>query len=638
MARLNRGVAAQFGLSLKRASLTATAGATENIPGGQTIQSVAQSVVGAGAGGVFSLCVLDSTTTTTTEFFGSQTLAVTSNATLGAIEGSVLAVGPTVSPSAGVQPTCEIHWVTEVSGNTLTISPGLFSTWSSGTTVSLLPAIVTDVNTSQGADGTDLGTTVVASVSSVATFPTTQIGGYIYVTALRTYYQYPSWANIPDYVSAPYPGPQNTQIANANPGNPSGGWSSGPVLPIDGSQILVLESGTPWFNTTLSSAEPVGSSVLAITAGPTATIEAMVGDQTEPAELVYGVSTSTSFSMVGAPTTYTVGSGPQGICVDSSGDVYVANTTASTITKITSGGSVTTAWATLTHAPVAICVDTSGTVYTVDGGSTVSKVTPGGTVTNTWATVGSGPQAVCTDASDNVYTANYGTNTVSKVTSSGTVTTSWATVSPHPASICVASSGNLYVGCKTNTATGNVAKITSGGSVTAPWATLPAGAFPWGICVDASENVYTANYTNSSVSFITGGTVTGTYAIAGNAYGICVDSSRNVYATSYTTGVISKVTPGGSVTSGWASTGANPDGICVDSSGIVYTANAGGSSVTTVNGSPEQTQYAHANGAQFESVTSTGVSNWTFIPVLRVGNPSGQTVAFSAPTMTIDPR
>jgi len=87
---------------------------------------------------------------------------------------------------------------------------------------------------------------------------------------------------------------------------------------------------------------------------------------------------------------------PSGAVVDSSGNIYVADTYNHTIRKITPGGVVTTlaglpgvsgsadgtGSAARFYLPSGVAVDSSGTVYVADtDNDTIRKITPGGVVT-----------------------------------------------------------------------------------------------------------------------------------------------------------------------------------------------------------------------------------------------------------------
>ena len=87
-----------------------------------------------------------------------------------------------------------------------------------------------------------------------------------------------------------------------------------------------------------------------------------------------------------------------------------------------------------------------------------------------------------------------------------TVTQAWAALAStaSPIGIAIDASGNVYT---TNYNNSTVSKITSAGVVTQSWAALASGASSAGIAISATGNVYTANYGNNTVSKITGAAV-----------------------------------------------------------------------------------------------------------------------------------
>jgi len=314
-----------------------------------------------------------------------------------------------------------------------------------------------------------------------------------------------------------------------------------------------------------------------------------------------GVTGSTNESGTNASFSY-----PFGVAVDSSGNVYVADTNNDLIREITSGGIVTT--------------------FAGSAGVTGS--------TNATGTAASfnRPQGVAVDVSGNVYVADSGNNLIRKITSGGVVTTLAGSGSPgsanatgtaasfnQPVGIAVDSSGNVYVG---DSHSFLIRKVTSGGVVTtlagsgssgSANATGTAASFdnPFGVAVDSSGNVYVADNWNNLIRKITPGGVvttlagsgspgsanrTGTAASFKTPNGIAVDSSGNVYVADFGNNLIREITSGGVVTTlagsgslgsanatGTAASFNGPAGIAVDASGHVYVGDSGNDLVREIH-------------------------------------------------------
>ncbi len=214
-------------------------------------------------------------------------------------------------------------------------------------------------------------------------------------------------------------------------------------------------------------------------------------------------------------------------------------------------------------APTAIT--TNGVVTTLAGSGTAGS----GNGTGTAASF-SNPNGVALDAAGNVYVADQANNLIRKITAAGAVTTL---------------SGTLTSGSSNATVIGAIASYNG----------------PTGVALDATGNVYVADFGNNQIRKIaTTGAVTtlagstrsgnangtGTAAGFNGPAGVAVDAVGNVYVADFNNNLIRKITAAGVVTTlagstagkvdgiGTAASFRGPRGVAVDAAGNVYVADA----------------------------------------------------------------
>jgi uncharacterized protein (TIGR03437 family) len=255
---------------------------------------------------------------------------------------------------------------------------------------------------------------------------------------------------------------------------------------------------------------------------------------------------------------------PLSLVIDGSGNLYIADTGNDVVREITTNGNITTAAGlygagfgfggdggapsgAIFNLPSSIAMDSSGNLYIADtvnnrirkatfGTNAITRTiagngTPGYTSDNVLATFAAlnGPRAVAVDSAGNLYISDTANNRIRKVDTHGIITTVVGNGTPgfsgdggpatnaelnSPRGIALDSAGNLYIADYLNS---RIRKVVNGNIMTIAGgvpplfyyggdgglATNAVLSFPSAVAVDKSGNVYVADTQNNAVRILT---------------------------------------------------------------------------------------------------------------------------------------
>ena len=298
---------------------------------------------------------------------------------------------------------------------------------------------------------------------------------------------------------------------------------------------------------------------------------------------LYGGSATATIPLVTAQQTlpvnyFATGIYPEGIAIDGSGNIWIANNGSNNVTVLNSSGAALFT-PTVGSSPAGIAIDASGNAWVTNSGSgTVSELSSSGITLGTYPvyTAGASPKGIAIDKNGNIWIANSGSNSITELNSNGYPIGTYSLGGSggycwngNGYSIAIDASGNVWV-----TTCGNVVELSPSGNM---MGTYNGGYSPQGIAIDGSGNVWVTNIYNNTVTELnSSGTTIGTYAFGGsNLSGIAIDASGNVWVAGSFSGAlgVTELSPTG-VTIGTYRTGYWAwnvfPGIAIDASGNVW--------------------------------------------------------------------
>ena len=187
---------------------------------------------------------------------------------------------------------------------------------------------------------------------------------------------------------------------------------------------------------------------------------------------------------------------PGGVAVDTSGQVFVADTYNSRIVSMNADGSnQTTIAATGFSYPMGVAVDTSGHVFVADFGN--SRIVSMNADGSNQTTIGSGfnyPSGVAVDTSGHVVVADTYNSRIVSMNADGSNETAIGSGFDNPWGVAVDTSGQVFVGDTNNN---RIVSMNADGS---SQTTIGSGfSYPSGVAVDTSGHVVVADTNNNRI-------------------------------------------------------------------------------------------------------------------------------------------
>ena len=311
-------------------------------------------------------------------------------------------------------------------------------------------------------------------------------------------------------------------------------------------QVLLLTTGpwtassnTSWLQIAPGSANGLGSAWIQFTYSANSNPAAQIGSLTI-AGLTFTVTQAGTSYIPVTPVTALVSSGlntPQGVAVDTHGNVYIADTGNNAIKQWNPITQQTAALVSGLNTPRAVAVGTNGNLYIADSGNgAIEESGPSNPLVSGLAN----PSGVAVDSQGNVYFSNTGNNAVEEWTAaSQQVTTLAGSGLNNPTGVAVDGLGNVYFADTAN----NIIKewVAPGGPVTP---IVSSGLNnPAGVAVDGQGRIFIADTGNNAIEQFSAGSLTTLVSGLSGPTGIALDGQGNIYVADTNNNAIKELTP-----------------------------------------------------------------------------------------------
>ncbi len=305
-------------------------------------------------------------------------------------------------------------------------------------------------------------------------------------------------------------------------------------------------SNTAWLQVAAGSASGVGSALIQFSYRANPNSNARLGTL-NVAGLAFTVTQAgTSYVPITAMTTL-INAGlnnPQGVAVDSLGNLYIADTGNNSIKEWNVGTQQVTTLSSARNGPKAVAVDNQGNVYIADSGNnTIEEYSASSQQLSTLVTGPVNPSGIAVDAQYNVYFSDTGDNAIDEWNpASQQVTTLASNGSLNPEGVAVDGQGNVYFADSANNAVKEW--VAAGGQVNLVIATGLNN--PTGVAVDGQDNVFVADTGNNAIKEWNAGSQQVAVLVSAGVNspaGVAVDAQANIYVADTNNNAIEKVTP-----------------------------------------------------------------------------------------------